>query len=458
MRPDTLKTILLAALFCLSANPAHAEVETLDQVLAAAYQNNPGLQAERAKLRATDEEVSKALSGWRPDLSATAEEGKSQQGVAGNGVAPRTSDLTPNTVGINMTQPVFSGFRTLADVHAAEADVKAQRAALEEAEQKLLLDSGKAYLDVVQAQTLLEITHENESLLQTQLAETQDRLRIGELKKTDVAQAQSRLKAATVSRLQAEGDLAEQRATFTRLVGHMPGMLAQPELTLDLPKTQDDAVALSLDKNPGVIAADYGAQAAHENIASARGSLLPAVDIVGSATHNGEQSAISPAREDTATILARLTIPLYRTGADYARTRAAEQTALQKRLELDDTRNKSRESASNAWQALVTARDAEAGRKDVVAATADALDGVKMEYKFGTRTTIDVLNAEQELYTAKTSLARADHDAALATLQLKSAIGQLTAETLHLAVKLYDPLKNYNTVRNKWVGFSDIKE
>jgi outer membrane protein len=454
MKPIFSRIVFCAGLFLLLTPPPQARAETLVDVLAAAYQNNPGLQGDRAKLRATDEQVSQALSEWRPDVTAIAEGGKSRQIVDGNGILSKTGNLTPRDVGINVTQPIFRGFRTLADVRAAKATVKAQRAVLEDAEQKLLLDTAKAYLDVVQAQSVLEIDRNQEIVLRKELDETKDRLRIGELKKTDVSQAQSRLAAAMVSRLQAEGDLANESTTFARLVGRLPGKLEQPELTFELPKTQDETVTLAAHNNPEVIAAEYGVSAAHADITATEGSLLPTISLIGSATHSVEQSPLSPERADSATILARLSIPLYRTGSDYSKTRAAEQTESQKRLEFDDTRNKSREAAANAWQSLMTARAAKAGRQDVVTATSDALDGVKMESKFGTRTTLDVLNAEQELLDARINFARAEHDETLATFQLKNSIGQLTAEAMHLPVEIYDPVRNYNVVRSQWAGFS----
>ena len=452
------KIISCTAFSVFLATPAIAETETLEQALATAYQNNPELAAARAKLRATDEQVSRALSGWRPDISATAEDGKSRQSASGNGIAPVDKSLSPLNVGVNVTQPVFSGFRTTSGVESAEASVRGERAGLQDTKQKLLLDAAKAYLDVVQAQVVLDLNRGNEDVLQKKLAEVKDRLRIKELTKTDVSQAQSRLKATTVSRLQAEGDLANQRVTFARIVGQMPGMLAQPKPLTGLPKTQDEAVALSLIKSPSVVAAKFSTEAARADVTATRGNLLPAVDLVGSVTHALDQSPISAAKQDSATMLVRLTVPLYKTGEDYAKTRAAQQTSAQKRLELDDANNKAREQASNAWQSLLTAHEAKSTRQEVVASETDALAGVILEAKYGARTTLDVLNAEQELLDSKINLAKADHDEILAMLQLKASVGELNAAALNLPVKFYDPAKNYNLVRNKWVGFTDAKE
>ena len=450
--------VVFVAAFALSSLPQPSRAETLEEALALAYQHNPELQAGRAKLRATDEQVSQALSGWRPDVTASAEAGKARQNVSGNALLINSGDVTPRDVNLNVTQPVFSGFRTVSQVRSAEAAVKAQRAVLEEAEQKLLLDTSKAYLDVVQAQRVLELNRDQESILQNELADTQDRLHIGELKKTDVSQADARLKASSVARMRAEGDLVNQQTTYARLTGQLPGTLSQPAVTADFPKDEDRFIDLALAKNPAVIAAEYNARSARNDIAAARGGLLPQVSLVGTLTDSREQSSLSPEKENSAEILARVSLPLYRTGSDYSKTRAAQQTATEKRLDLDDARNKTRENAANARQSFLTAKAAVEGQNAVVAAAEDALKGVKIEATYGTRTTLDVLNAEQELLQDKIALVKAEHDEALALLQVRVSIGQLTAEAMRLPVEIYDPDKNYNKVRGQWIGFANEEE
>jgi outer membrane protein/adhesin transport system outer membrane protein len=258
--------------------------------------------------------------------------------------------------------------------------------------------------------------------------------------------------------MQAEGDLANQRAVFVRLTGQMPGTLEQPKLVIDLPKSQDEAVSLSLIKNPKVLSANYNAAAASKNIIVAKSNLYPELSLVANATHSKEEGVISPERDDRAEALARVTIPLYRTGADYSKIREAEQTDRQMHLAVEDVRNKAKQDVITSWQSLMTARAAIVGRQEVVTSSQEALEGVREESKLGTRTILDVLNAEQEVLDAKINLVRATHDEALSTLQLKAAIGELSAETLHLSTKLYDPVKNFKSVRNKWVGFANVKD
>jgi len=445
-----MKHRLLLLGLVIVAMPLAAYAQTFEQALVLAYEHDPSLKAERAKLRAVDEGVSQALSNWRPDLEATGEAGRDKEDI--QGVNP--IELKPRNASLTLTQPVFRGFRTKGSVDSAEASVLAERAALVDAEQQLLLDASKAYLDVLEAQQVLDINVKNENALQKQLVITRDRLRIGELTKTDANQAESRLKVAAASRLQAEGDLLNKQKTYARITGQMPGILLPVSLTLELPATQEEAVETAKKNNPKVIAAQYNQQAARADVRVAEGSLLPEVSLVGNAARGVDQNVTLPQRDDSFSVLAKVTVPLYRSGSDYSKSRAAIQTENQRREELEDALNKSTENATNGWQTLMTAREVISVNKEAVDATDKALYGVREEAKVGTRTTLDVLNAEQELLNARLTLSKAEHDEKIAILQLKASVGDLTAQALHLPVEqLYDPKEHYDHIRNKWIGF-----
>lgn len=432
MKQIGFAAVLSALILC--AGQVHAETQTLEQALAAAYARNPALQAQRSKLRVVDEKVPEAQSGWKPSIDAVGGIGASRQSLQGGAISPNAQTLTPRDVGVTVTQPVFRGFRTVAGVRAAESEVAAQQAVLVSAEQDLLLETARAYLDVVQAQKVQELMRANEDVLRKELDATQSRFNVGEVTKTDISQAQARLNAAQASRIQADGDLDAQRATFARLVGEVPQNLVQPQLTLTDPQTLDDAITLALKNHPSLVAAKNAKDAAKENVTVTRGSLLPEVNLVGSAGRSWDQSLMVPERQDSATIMARVTVPLYRAGADYARTRAASETVVQRGLELDDLRNRVREGAITAWQALTTARATITANEAGVKAAELALYGVQEESKVGTRTVLDILNAQQELLSAKVNLVRAHHDEALAILRVKAAIGDLTASSLKLGI------------------------
>jgi outer membrane protein len=445
------------ALCCLISLSAQADSTTLEQAWTQAYQNNPSLEAQRASLRALDEQVSQALSNWRPSIDATASAGKTYQYTPE--LAPfQKPNLsgTERSYGAQVKQPLFRGFRTVAETEAAEKQVLAGRAKLESAEQQLFLDTASAYLGVLRDEAALALERNHETVLEDKLKETRVRSELGELTGTDVRQAESRLARAHVSRLQAESTLTQDRASYTRLVGLEPSKLQAPALALapDEPRTLADIFHFAETRNPDVIAAQFAVQEANAEIRLNKGSLLPEVSLVGNTTRGYAQDISLPGREDSSQVLVQVTVPLYRSGTDYSKTRAAQQTYSQRRDELDEARHKAHETADNAWQALMTAQAALDADKTEVAATAEALAGVKEENKVGTRTTLDVLNAEQELLDAEIDQVKSQHDRDFAVLQIKAAAGQLTAENLKLPVEPYDPKRHYENVRNHWAGFS----
>jgi outer membrane protein len=434
----------IAAILVLAPYAAQAETETLEQAWGQAYQINPSLQSERAKLRATDETVSQAVSHWRPSIDATANIGTAYQNIPSQEVFG-THDYEHATRGFGgqLTQPLFRGFRTLSETKSAKKEVMAGRAHLESAEQKLFLDTATAYLDVIRDQAVVDANRDTEHVLEQRLNETRDRQKHRDLTLTDVHQSESRLARAHVERLQAENQLTADRASYTRLVGKAPETLTPPVLELDQKSDLDD-----------VVSAQYAMESADAQIDLAKGSLLPEVNLVASTGRNWAQSSQFPGRIDSSQIVVQATMPLYRSGTDYSKVRAAEQTKTQNRMDLEEARHKAHEQATNAWQALQNGQAAIYADKDELDAATEALKGVKIEAKYGTRTTLDILNAEQELLDAKVDLARSQHDRDLAILQIKSAIGELTADNLKLQVDKYDPAQHYDDVRGQLIGFS----
>ncbi len=442
------------ALLLVSLGASQAAAETLEQAWADAYQANPSLQAERANLRATDELVSQALSHWRPSVDATANVGKTYQNTPGEQIfgTSHFSDTT-HGYGLQVTQPVFRGFRTRAETEAAEKQVLAERAKLQHAEQQLFLDTAQAFLDLIRDQAILEADHENEDVLRQKLTEVRVRAAHGDLTQTDVRQAEARLARANVDRFQSESAVTADQASYQRLVGHLPGALKSPEMALSQAKTLNDILQGSVN-HPDVIAAEYAVDEARAEVRLNEGSLLPEVNLVGSSSRNWGQNSTIPGREDSSQVLLQATVPLYRSGADYSRSREAQQVVAQRQMELDEARHKAYETAQNAWQAFTAAQAAIAADKEGIDAAAQALEGVKVEAKVGTRTTLDVLNAQQELLDAQVDFAKSQHDKAFALVQIRAAIGILTADHLGLPVKLYDPSLHYKDVRQQWAGFS----
>jgi len=444
---------------CLSLLAVSARAEnsaTLEQAWTQAYRNNPSLEAQRANLRAVDEQVSQALSNWRPSADATASVGRTDQ------YAPELApfedpryDGNARSYGVQVKQPLFRGFRTKAETEAAEKTVLAGRAKLESAEQQLFLDTASAYLGILRDEAVLDLERNHETVLEDKLKETNTRAQAGELTRTDERQSESRLARARVSRYQAESTLTQDRAAYTRLVGMDPAGLQPPVLIVESASSLAAIFHRAETNNPDVLSAQYAVEEADAEIRLNRGGLLPEVDLVGSSTRSYGEDISLPGREDSSQVLVQLTVPLYRSGTDYSKTRQAQQTATQRREELDEARHKAHESADNAWQSFMTAQAALDADRSEADASAQALAGVKEESKVGTRTTLDVLNAEQELLDAKTDMVKAQHDRDLAVLQIRAAEGMLTAQNLKLPVEPYDPKRHYDDVRDQWAGFSE---
>ncbi|CAO3406943.1 TolC family outer membrane protein [Azospirillum largimobile] len=432
-----------------------AQAQTLEQALAQAYANNPTIGAQRARLRAVDEGVPQALSGYRPTARVTVGitrsmgESKFDGGSTG-------SEANAKSVGVTATQPIYDATVAPA-VRRAERLVEAQRATLIASEQSVLLAAAQAYLDIVQNQAILQLQTNNEQVLRRQLDAARDRFRVGEYTRTDVSQSESRLSAAIASKISAEGTLRASRATYERLVGSAPGELKAPKPAFRLPKNLDELVELARANNPNVLSASYSEAAQREAVDQQYGRLLPSVNLSASGTRTydpGRTSGVELNRSDSAQITAQVTIPLYQAGQPEALVREAKQTANQARLQIEESRRQVTESAVSAWQALQTARASIESYTAQIKAAQIALEGVRQEAQVGSRTVLDVLNQEQELLNARVFLVRAQHDEMVAAFNVLAASGQLTADRLNLPVQKYDPQANYDKTRGKWFGTS----
>ena len=455
-------TCAIAALAVAASLAEPAAAETLTEALAQAYQYNPQLLAQRAQLRATDEGVPQALAGWRPTVQFTGSTGKevadTTQPVTGVGPAVGTTQyLEPKTLDLNLTQPIWTSGRTPALVKQAEHTVLSQRAQTVAVEEQVLFSVAQAYLDVVRDQATVELNVNNEQVLRRQLEATNDQFRVGEVTRTDVAQAESRVALAVATRVQAEGNLQVSRSNYERAVGHLPERLAQPTERVNLPATHDEALALARDRNPNVIIADYTAKAAEDAVVATRALLLPQVAIVGD-LNKSEETTTSGRNVNSASVIARMTVPLYEAGSIYAQTRAAKQTVSQRRDLLNDARRAAIQLATKDWETIQSGRAQVESLQSTIRAAGIALEGVRQEAQVGSRTVLDVLNAEQELFTDRVNLVQAQHDLAVAEFDLAQQVGRLTAEEMKLPVQPYDPRKHYNDVRNKWIGFGSKGE
>lgn len=445
------------------------QAQTLTDALAEAYNNNPQLLAQRALLRSTDEQVPQALSFWRPQVTFTGQIGLNTSSLQTPPTAPLLNFVTgqttsssdrrhiitrPDLVQLQAIQPIYRGGRTVAQTRQAINTVESTRAQTLAVETSVFQAVAMAYLDVVRDQALVEVNRNNVEVLRKQLEATQDRFRVGEVTRTDVAQAEASLAQAQGTLVTQQGQLEISRAEYVRAVGHPPGRLTLPRERPALPATREEALSLAMNNNFSVISATFAELAARDNIDVVRGQLLPQVSVVGTLDRAYDQSAtFKGAVLNSAQITAQLTMPLYEGGAIYSQTRQAEQTVGQRRSQVDDARRAAVQTATQFWSTLEAARASISSFAAAVRAAQIALEGVQQEALVGTRTVLDVLIQNQTLLQTQSQLVTSQHDAALAEFNLAAAVGRLIAPELRLPVRLYDMEQHYKQVRDKWIGF-----
>ncbi len=442
--------VVLAFLSGLASPAWGAENQTLGQSLIDAYLSNPTLMAQQAKVRSVDEQLPQALSGWRPTAKVTADNGTEATFSNATTLDKRRQHRNPRSLSFTLSQPIYSGGQTLAATSKAENSIMAERAQLQVVEQSVLLSAVTAYANVFRDQAVLALKVNNEQVLKRQLEATKDRFQVGEITRTDVHQAESRLAQATADRIGAEGDQVSSRSAFTNIVGKPPGRLKAPEMPFNLPKSIKEVIA-AVAENPKVAVAEYKEMALLDNVDKTRGELLPSVSLSGTASRSFNASG-ETSRSDSYEAKLTLTMPLYQAGSVYSNLRQAKQDVAEQRSKIDQERRDATERATRSWEALRTARARIESFKTQIKSSEVALEGVKREEAVGSRTILDTLDAEQELLDARVNLVTAQRDEIVAVFELKEAIGSLTMASMGLSVDAYDPTKHYREVREKWFG------
>jgi len=443
-----------------AASPAAAQ--TLDQALAATYADNPQLQAERANLRATDEGVPQALAGWRPQVTVSGTAGYNQGtitspssnilGQATEGTA--TQDHQLGSIDASITENVYSGGQTKAQTAEATDKVKAERANLINIEQQVFTNAVSAYVTVIEDQQLLALAINNAQVLKEQLKATQDRFSVGEITRTDVAQSESSLAQAEAEVQTAQGNLETARATFQQVIGFEPGRLSPPQpLALPVNSTRG-AAEVAAANNPAVVQAQFNQAAASDAVDLAWSKLMPTLAVQGEVfqdVNQVESNYVSKGAE----VLASLSWPLYQGGAEYATIRQAVQQREYARQQVEQARRTAVQNAEQYWETLVATRATIVSTRAEIAANEIALDGTEREALVGSRTTLDVLNAQQLLLQSQVTLVQNLANLVTDSYQVAAAIGRFTARDIGLHVPLYDDNAYYNAVKNAWVGTGD---
>src|SRR3982074_2495307 len=449
-----------AVLLMAYAGLAPVLADTIDAALVRAYQNNPQLNSQRATVRATDENVPQALSGYRPKVALTASAGYQYTDTLSTFGGPATQIAKseapgpdpPRSAGLTITQTLYNGNQTANKTRAAESQVSGAREALRALEYTVLLAAATIYMDYLRDAAIVEVQRSNVRVLDQTLKQTRDRFNVGEVTRTDVAQSEAQLAAGKTQLLTAESTLTTTRANFRRIIGNEPVSLA-PGSPVDryLPGTLPAAVDLGLIENPNVTAAMFGIDVNYLQVKVNEGALLPTVTLQASVQQSNEQT-LAISRSFGASAIAQLSVPVYQGGAEYSLIRQSKETLAQQRLVLEQTRDQTRANVVTAWGQLVAGKAQVQSAQSQVTASEIALNGVREEAKAGQRTTLDVLNAQQALVNARVALVTAQHDRVVASYSVLNAVGRLSPIVLNLNSNVYDPSVHYHQVRDSWAG------
>lgn len=451
----------IAGVFIASAQ---APAGTIESALAYAYQNNPQLNSQRAIVRATDEGVPQALAGYRPKASLTANIGMQSLSTTTREIGSTTpagapasyftqsGHNAPRGVGATVTQTLLNGFQTSNRTRLAESQVLAARETLRSIEQTVLLNAATAYMNLLRDTAIFELQRNNLTVLQEQLRQTRLRLESGNVTATDVSQSEARLEVGRTQAFAAEANYQSARAVYRQIIGIEPDRLS-PATPVDrfAPNKITLAVATGTAQSPIVSAAQHSVDVAMLQVKIAEGALYPTVSIQGSVQKNYE-TALTALETFSAGVAGQLSVPIYQGGAEYATIRQAKETQGQKQLELNVARDQARAAVVQAWAQLEAAKSSIESTKGQVKAAESALNGVREEARLGQRTTLDVLNAQQELVNARIALVSAQRDRVVNSYALLAAVGRLSPQVLRLPVPAYDARVHYHQVRDAWSG------
>ncbi len=448
-RPIAMRASIVAGLIAGSL-PSIAEAQALRDALVAAYRNNPALQSQRFRTRASDESVARARSGYRPRVSGEAYAGvtAARRDRGGNGDGPT------HGVGLSIEQPLFDGFQTHYAVAEAKSGVLASRNELKAQENEILLQAASAYFDVLRDEGILLYRRKTLNALRRELIGARQRMTHGEATVTDVEQSRQRVALAESDLETATSRLEVSRLRFARIVGRAPDDLRMPDMpTRLLPKSRRRAVETALEESPIVAAARYQHEAARHAVDKVKGELLPSAAVVGGYDRSfGARSTMRD--EDDFSLVGRIRVPLYQGGEVSARVRQARQTALSRDRDVIDQRNRIGEAVGAAWSELGAARRRLGLEEKAVSAAERALGGLREEQRVGTRILTDVLDAERELVNARIRVLETRRDLHVSAFALLRAMGTLTIKAFAPEVERYEPGEHYAKANGKWWGTS----
>lgn len=449
--------LLLAAsaslVFVFAAAQGGAVAETLAGAIAKAYRSNPDLGQQRAAVRVTDENIPRQKSGYRPRVSVTGDIGLLASETRTPGQGTNSNFGVPRGFGLSVTQNLWSGNRVENGVRSAESATFGAREQLRNTEQGVLQDTVTFYMNVLRDTALLSLRRNNVEVLQEQVRQTRDRFEVGDVTRTDVAQAEAQLAQAQGDAIVAQANLQTSMANYRQVVGTEPKRL-EPVRPFErgLPATLERAVSISQAEHPAIQALLHGVDAAQLNVKVIEGELYPTLGITGSLNKRYDLNGVTGAQSLSASVVGQLSVPLYEGGEVYARARQAKETLSQQRLQVDLQRDRVRAAVVSAWGVFQASKQVIKSAQAQVAAAEIALGGVREEAKVGQRTTLDVLNAQQVLLNSRVALVTAQRDQVVGSYALQAATGRLSVAALSINVERYDPTVHLNQVKDKWFG------
>ena len=425
--------------------------ETLESALVRAYRGNPTLNSGRATVRYTDEFVAIAQSGYRPQVNLSADIGSQYTNGRISGTTFNQT-TTPGGAGLIVSQTLFNGFQTDNNVRRYESTVYSQRETLRFTELSVLYAAVQAYMNVLSNTATLELNRNNVEVLEEQLRQTRDRFNVGEVTRTDVAQAEARLAGARSQVSAAESTLRTSIGVYRQNIGVEPRSLA-PGRPLDryVPGSLDAAVTIGLQEHPQIYSAIHALDAAESQVKVLEGQLYPQVTVQGSVQQRYD-STFPNDNSVAASLIGRVTIPIYEGGQVYAQVRQQKELVGQLRIDVDRIRDQVRAQIVDFWGRLEAAKAQVIAAQAQVQANEVALNGVREEARVGQRTTLDVLNAQQELLNSRVNLIVAQRDRVIFSYGVVQAMGQLTARFTALPVEAYSAKIHFDQVKDLWFG------
>jgi len=450
MKRPIIRTAII--IVSLMGSTIMAKADNLKEALTTAYVNNPSLEAARASQRATDEFVNQATAGWRPQIIGSGFYARTDGSRTGVGFLPSQQITKPKSIGISIEQPVFRSFQTVNGTGEARAQAKVGRAQLENIEQQVFMATVQAYSDVIRDESFLVFTTNNVIALQRQLQASEDRFEVGEITLTDVAQSKARLSRAQSEKIFAEATLNASRAAFQRVVGNEPGTLDRDIIIPPLPASEEAAYDIALRNHPVIVGAKASEEAANYAVKKQYGGLGPTINVGASYTKSWD-TFLAGDTNTAKTVLANIRVPIYQAGIQASVVRQAKQRRSQFRMEALAAEREIMEFVRNAWESYREANARIISTLSQLEANEIALDGVRQEQDVGSRTILDVLDAEQEFLDARVNNARAVRDRTVSAFNLLSSMGQLNASDLGLEVDVYDALSRSEDAEWKFYGF-----